>query len=115
MLAKAPVHIPVRSAAIDDHTAVFTGNTSAMTESPMSTMLFTHDGRDAGADLYISTTHLAISGGPPPISMAWGTSYTSTTQGWILCTVGDLTEIIVTTDGGHTWHMQYKSSILPTR
>ena len=84
---------------IDDHTAVFTGYTSALQE-PMSMVLLSDDGRTRGPALVVPD-------GPPEQATPAAVSFTSRERGWIVDTLNGAAHIIATTNGGRTWSVQY--------
>ena len=97
-----PGAYPGPFSAINDHVAVYVGNTGATPQAMMSTVLFSDDGHTEGQNQPISTA-------PQPTSWAYGASFTNTGRGWIVAAIGNDTEIIATNDGGHTWTTQYKT------
>ena len=86
---------------IDDHTAVFVGNTPPV-DQPMTMMLLTDDGLGHGP-------RLTIPDGGPEQASAHAVSFTSRDSGWVVDSVLDRSfHILATADGGKTWTKQFE-------
>lgn len=97
-----PGSYPGPFSVVDDHTAVFVGNTPPV-EQPMTMMLVTDDGRGHGP-------RLTVPDGTAQEGGARAVSFTSREVGWILDTVGiSVFHILARTNGGRSWTQQFSA------
>ena len=95
-----PGSYPGPFSVIDDHTAVFVGNTPPA-DQPMSMILLSDDGLGRGP-------RLTIPDGSAQQASARAVSFTSPDRGWIVDSIaGTSFHILATADGGKTWTRQF--------
>lgn len=97
-----PGSYPGPFSVVDEHTAVFVGNTPPVAQ-PLSMLLLTDDGKTRGP--LVAIPENATRG-----ASALSASFVSARRGWIVDSVGlEEFHILATADGGKTWTQQYRA------